>query len=83
MKTLLRFHAPWCMPCKASAPSWESFKSHNPQMSFKDINVDEDDTLAVQYGVMSVPAVVLLEDDRAIKTRVGSFSEKDLISLVV
>ena len=71
------------MPCKASAPAWSSFKEHNPSFKFEDVDVDTGSDIAEKYGVMSVPTVLLIEDEKILKTRVGSFSEKDLNLLVV
>lgn len=83
MKTLYRFHAEWCMPCKASAPAWEAFKQHNPSLQFQDVDVDMNEEVVTQFGIMSVPTLVLVEDDKIIKTRIGSFSEGDLATLVI
>ena len=83
MKTLYRFHAEWCMPCKASASAWEAFKQRNPALQYKDVDVDVDAENTSRFSIMSVPTLVLVEDDQVVKTRIGSFSEKDLAALVV
>ena len=80
MRQLMRFHAEWCMPCKASAPAWKKFKEGNPSLfDYVDVDVDKEPALAKTFGVQSVPALVLIEDDKNFRMRIGSFTEGDLI----
>ena len=82
MIKVYRFHAEWCSPCKASEPSWNSFKMHNIHLQFEDINVDEDSVTTEKYDVLSVPTVIITKDDKVIRKRTGSFTERDLDILV-
>jgi len=56
----LYFSAPWCGPCKMFGPVMERVST---QIPVQKINVDENQDLAMQYSVRSIPTVVLVGDD--------------------
>lgn len=73
--TMLRFHAQWCGPCKSSAPAWEKFKAERSDVSFVDVDIDEDLGTTMKYGVMSVPTVISIDEDgKVLKRHVGGFT---------
>lgn len=59
MITVKKFSASWCGPCKALKPIFEEVKSGFSNVKFEDVDVDENYELASQYGVRSVPTVVI------------------------
>lgn len=72
-KILIDFFANWCGPCKMVSPILEKVESN-----LKVIKVDVDifEELAREYGVMSIPTLVLLENGKEIKRHIG-FIDKD------
>ena len=84
MNHFLRFHAEWCMPCKASAPAWEKFKAaHSKEFIFEDIDVDKDNATAAKYSVQSIPTLIITnEEGTVLTTRSGSFTLPILEALV-
>lgn len=81
---LLRFHAEWCMPCKASLPSWSKYQELHPELSMTSYDVDHDNNkkLLEQYEISSVPTVVLLADDGTyLNKHIGMFNTFDLDKL--
>jgi thioredoxin 1 len=72
MKEVLKFYADWCGPCKMLSKTLENLKDNN--IPIKEIDIDEQTDLAVQYNVRSVPTMVLLENGSEIKRVVGSMS---------
>jgi len=72
-KVLIDFYAEWCGPCKMLAPVLEQANSN---LKVIKINTDEYDDLAREYGVMSIPTIILIEDGKEIKRNIG-FIDKD------
>ena len=82
--TLLRFHAEWCMPCKASLPSWNKYQEDHPELTMNSYDVDKEETkkLLELYDIASVPTVVLLDKEgKYLNKHVGMFNTFDLDKL--
>jgi thioredoxin 1 len=72
MKEVLKFYADWCGPCKMLSKTLENLKDNN--IPIREVDIDEQTDLAVQYNVRSVPTMVLLENGSEVKRVVGSMS---------
>ena len=70
MKKVLRFTAGWCAPCKALAPILESIETSVP-IEVIDIDTESGALVGKSFGIRGVPTLVMVEDDRVIKTLVG------------
>lgn len=75
MKRILRFTASWCQPCKALAKTLEEVNSDVP-VEVVDIDVHSD--LAMEYGIRSVPTLVMKDGNIEVKRMVGMKSKQDL-----
>lgn len=60
---LLHFTAEWCNPCKRMAPIIDEFISNYPEIEYVRINVDENPSVAIENGVMSIPNLVIIDGD--------------------
>ena len=69
MKTLLKFYAPWCQPCKALSGSFKHVDLK--EIELKEIDIDQDTDTTKQYGIRSVPTLVLLKDGQEIGRKTG------------
>lgn len=80
---LLDFWAPWCAPCKMTAPIIEELeKELEGKVEVLKINVDEDQAEAAKYGVMSIPTFIVLKDEKEVGRKVGFTSKEELLKLV-
>lgn len=70
-----KFYAEWCGPCKMLTPIIEKVKGENSQVSFQDINIDEDFAIAQKYFVRSVPTVIIEQDGKEVGRYAGLQSQ--------
>ena len=68
MKKIVRFTASWCNPCKAMASVLEQIETDVP---IEVVDIDEQTDLATEFGIRSVPTLVMMEDNVATKRIVG------------
>ena len=69
MKRILTFTASWCGPCKMLAKNLESV---NTDIPIEVIDIDVHDDIAQNYGIRSVPTLVMLDENNEVKRIVGS-----------
>lgn len=81
-KVLLDFWASWCGPCRMVAPVVEQIAEENENITVGKVNVDEEMELAVQFGVSSIPTLVVMEAGRPIATAVGYRPKGDIEKLL-
>ena len=69
---LVDFYADWCGPCKMLGPVLEELSSeYEGKATIVKVNVDNENELASEYGVMSIPNLFLLKDGEIVKNVVG------------
>lgn len=75
---LIDFYADWCGPCKMLAPEVDAFAEENDNIKVCKLNVDECQELAVVYGIMSIPALILIKDGKEIARQIGGCEKQDI-----
>lgn len=71
------FWAPWCGPCKMVSPTIEELaKEYDGKVAIGKINVDENQQTAGQYGVMSIPTVMIFKGGKPVQSVVGAQSKQ-------
>lgn len=74
-KVLVDCYAPWCGPCKMISPIVDMLSEEIQDVTFYKINVDNAQEMAVNYGIMSIPTLLIFENGE-MKNRVVGFRSK-------
>ncbi len=81
--TLIDFHSPHCGPCRAMSPKIRKLaKKYQNQVAFGKVNVARDQEIAEEYGISSVPTIVIFEWGKQKKYMVGKRSMADLRNIL-
>ena len=79
---LLDFWAPWCGPCRMVVPLVEEIAEERPDIKVGKINVDENPELAKQFGVFSIPTLVVMENGKIVRQEQGARPKKAILSML-
>lgn len=81
--TLVDFWAPWCVPCKMLGPVFEETeKEVNGKAVLAKVNVDEQQDLAVRYGVTSIPTIIVFKNGKEVKRSLGFIPKDKILELI-
>ena len=78
--TLKDFYADWCGPCKTQDPILEDLEEEYGDVEFEKIDVDENQDVANEYQVRSIPTIVVENDEGVVERFVGVTQREDLES---
>ena len=81
--TLVDFWAPWCGPCRMIAPILDELAGElKDRARIVKINVDENPVVAGQFGVMSIPTLLLFKDGQKVDQKVGGQAKPQLKAFI-
>jgi thioredoxin 1 len=81
-RVLVDFYADWCGPCRMLAPLLEELAREDPEARIVKINVDHSPNLAAQYGIESIPTLIVFENGRPVRQQVGVADKAQLRSML-
>jgi len=79
---LLDFWATWCGPCKMIAPVVEQIAKENPHITVGKVNVDEQPELAQEFGIMSIPTLVVLKNGEVVNQASGYRPKEQILQIL-
>ncbi len=81
---LVDFYAVWCSPCRMQAPVLDELASElSGKIKVCKVNVDEAERLAINYGINSIPALLVFKDGKVVEKSVGLTSKAELSSMLI
>ena len=69
---LVDFYADWCGPCKAVAPIIDELSTEMPNVTFVKVNVDENQDVASEYSIFSIPTFLIFKNGQVVSQLVGA-----------
>ena len=79
---LLDFWASWCGPCRMVSPIVDEIAQERPDVKVVKVNVDQEQELALQFGVMSIPTLVVMKDGKVVNQAVGVRPKEQILDLL-
>ena len=79
---LMDFWASWCGPCRMVSPIVDEIAAERSDIKVCKINVDEQPELAAQFGVMSIPTLVVMKSGRIVNQAVGARPKAQILAML-
>ena len=79
---LIDFYADWCGPCRMVAPIIEEIANENSDMVVAKVNVDDQPELASEFGVFSIPTLVVMKDGKVASKSAGARPKAQILAMV-
>ena len=79
---LMDFWAPWCGPCRMVVPLVEEIAKERSDIKVVKINVDEEQELAMQFGVMNIPTLVVMKNGKVVNQVTGARPKAQILAML-
>ena len=79
---LIDFWAAWCGPCRMVVPLVEEIAKERSDIKVVKINVDEEQELAMQFGVMSIPTLVVMKNGKVVNQVTGARPKAQILAML-
>ncbi|MBQ9315114.1 MAG: thioredoxin [Clostridia bacterium] len=81
-KVLVDFYATWCGPCQVLSPIVDEVAMERNDVKFVRIDVDKNDDLASEYGIYSIPTLVVIENGKESNRSIGLIDKSRIVKLI-
>lgn len=79
---LLDFWATWCGPCQMIAPILNEVAEECPDITVGKIDVDEEQELAMSFGITSIPTLIVIKNGKAVDKAIGMRAKNQIIEMI-
>ena len=79
---LLDFWASWCGPCRMVSPIVDQIAEERPDIKVAKVNVDEEQELAAQFGIVSIPTLVVMKDGKIVNQASGARPKAQILAML-
>ncbi len=79
---LVDFWAPWCGPCRMVVPLVEEIAEERDDIKVAKINVDEEQALAMQYEIMSIPTLMVFKNGKIVNQSLGAIPKNQILDML-
>ena len=79
---LVDFWASWCGPCRMLSPVVDEVAQERPDVKVCNVNIHDEQALAVEYGVMSIPTLMVFQNGKVVQTSVGVVPKAKILSML-
>ena len=81
-KVLVDFYASWCGPCRMVSPIIDEIAAERSDIKVVKVNVDEQSELAAEFGVMSIPTLVVIENGKIVNQMMGARPKEAILAML-
>ena len=78
---LLDFYATWCGPCRMVSPLVDEIAEEHPEYAVGKVDVDAEGELAQQFGIVSIPTLVVMKEGKIVRQTVGYAPKEDILAM--
>ena len=79
---LLDFYADWCGPCRMVSPIVDEIAKENPECLVGKINVDKEPVLAQEFGISSIPVLLVMKGGKIVNQSVGAKTKQQILAMI-
>lgn len=79
---LIDFYADWCGPCRMVSPIVDEIAEENPQYLVAKVNVDDEPELAAEFGVSTIPTLVVIKDGKIVNQSAGARPKAQILAML-